>query len=399
MNRILLTEYEERLFFGLWEEEKPAEIAFYDKEPGLRLGDICLARVQDIVPGIRAAFVWLTPEQKAYLPLEQAPAGLRCGDELPVQLVKEAQKTKAPVVTGRLSLTGRLAVLVTDGCQIHISSKIHDDAWKEEALRRLKELHTQPDERPYGLIVRTGAYQASLDELCKESQALAAQYKSICQTAATRAVYSRLAHSDPGWLTRLYGVSGRLTDRCEIITDQPRIQEACQAFLEAHDMESLFSLRLYTDMSYPLRKLYRLDTVLQDALSKYVWLKSGGYLVIEPTEAMVVIDVNTGKAESRRTKEETILRLNLEAAVEIARQMRLRNLSGMILIDFIDMKKEAHQAQLLHALREAVQNDPAGVSVVDMTKLGIVECTRRKTSRPLYEQIQTDAKNIRRKFI
>ena len=152
-------------------------------------------------------------------------------------------------------------------------------------------------------------------------------------------------------------------------------------------------------MSYPLRKLYRLDTVLQDALSKYVWLKSGGYLVIEPTEAMVVIDVNTGKAESRRTKEETILRLNLEAAVEIARQMRLRNLSGIILIDFIDMKKEAHQAQLLHALREAVQNDPAGVSVVDMTKLGIVECTRRKTSRPLYEQIQTDAKNIRRKFI
>ena len=193
MNRILLTEYEERLFFGLWEEEKPAEIAFYDKEPGLRLGDICLARVQDIVPGIRAAFVWLTPEQKAYLPLEQAPAGLRCGDELPVQLVKEAQKTKAPVVTGRLSLTGRLAVLVTDGCQIHISSKIHDDAWKEEALRRLKQLHTQPDERPYGLIVRTGAYQASLDELCKESQALAAQYKSICQTAATGAQRSRLA--------------------------------------------------------------------------------------------------------------------------------------------------------------------------------------------------------------
>jgi len=130
-----------------------------------------------------------------------------------------------------------------------------------------------------------------------------------------------------------------------------------------------------------------LETAVEDALRKNVWLKSGGYLVIEPTEAMVVIDVNTGKSESRKNKDEHIFKLNLEAADEVARQLRLRNLSGMILIDFIDMRRAEHDEMLLEHLRQAVKDDPVGVTVVDMTKLGIVECTRRKKSRPLHEQL------------
>lgn len=398
MKQIVLTEYQSRLFFGLFQDGQPVEISFYDRTPGFQLGDVFLARVQDIVPGIQAAFVGLTPNQKAYLPLEQAPAGLRCGDELAVQLVKEAQKTKDPVVTTRLSLAGRLVVLTAGRCLIHVSSKISDSAWKAETRKRLSTLFENAAEgkmpakdpnHPFGFIIRTGAYQASTEEIFEEAAALAEQYAGLCRAAATHACYSRLLQSEPAWLTRLYGLAGEWAAGCGIVTDLPDIYEQCQAFLSGHGMNPLFSLRLYTDAGYPLEKLYRLQTFIEELLDKRVWLKSGGYLVIEPTEAMVVIDVNTGKANGKKTKEETILRLNLEAAAEIARQLRLRNLSGMILIDFIGMKQEAHQEQLMRFLREAVHSDPAGVSVIDITKLGIVECTRRKTTRPVYEQLGT----------
>lgn len=388
MNQIVLTGYRDALCFSLWENGQVMELALYEQEPGLTLGDICLARVEDIVPGIQAAFVGLTPKQRAYLPLEQAPPGLRCGDELPVQLVKEAQKTKDPVATGWISITGRLAVLVTDQTQIRISSKISDAAWKEAAKERVEQLFASESDLPYGFIIRTGAYHASFDELCREIEEMVKQYRVICQAAATRSCYSRLLRSDPAWLTRLYSLAGNSTNEYEVVTDLPDIYERCQEFLARHNMTSLISLRMYTDASYSLEKLYSLDTVRENALAKHVWLKSGGYLVIEPTEAMVVIDVNTGKAKGKKPKEEMILRLNLEAAAEIARQLRLRNLSGIILIDFIDMKQNAHREQLMRALQEAVRMDPVGVSVIDMTKLGLVECTRRKVARPLHEQVK-----------
>ena len=137
----------------------------------------------------------------------------------------------------------------------------------------------------------------------------------------------------------------------------------------------------------PLSKLYSLDTALERALSKRVWLKSGGYLVIEPTEAMVVIDVNTGKYTGKKSQEETIVKINLEAADEIGRQLRLRNLSGIILIDFIDMEKELHKKQVMEALQRAVSKDPVKTVVVEMTRLNLVEVTRKKVRKPLYEQI------------
>ena len=146
------------------------------------------------------------------------------------------------------------------------------------------------------------------------------------------------------------------------------------------------SLRLYTD-DFPLTALYHLETILSQALSKTVWLKSGGNLVIEPTEALTVIDVNTAKSVSKKTSEETYLKTNLEAAGEIAVQLRLRNLSGIMIVDFIDMKEEESRKTLLAALRRAVTADPVKTVLVDMTPLGLVELTRKKIRRPLHEQV------------
>lgn len=392
MNKIVLTHLRDRIFFGLWEKDKPAELAFYDKEPAIKLGDIVLARVKDVVPNIRAAFVQLTPSQMAFLPLEQAPTGLRTGDEIAVQVSKEAVKTKDPVVTTKWSLTGRFVVLVTDSSKVSVSVKIHDGSWRLEAQEKLtKELlaafsqsNTGNIPISCGLIVRTEAYGTTWEEIQSEAQALIKEYLRICQAAKTRSCYSILNKSESVWLSRLLG----MTEPVEIVSDIPEICEECRRFIDRYDLASRLSLRLYQDMQYSLAKLYSLETVVEDALNKNVWLKSGGYLVIEPTEAMVIIDVNTGKSESRKTKDEHILQLNLEAADEVARQMRLRNLSGMILIDFIDMRRAEHDEILLAHLRQAVKNDPVGVTVVDMTKLGIVECTRRKKARPLYEQVR-----------
>ena len=149
------------------------------------------------------------------------------------------------------------------------------------------------------------------------------------------------------------------------------------------------NLEFYEDSNYPLEKLAGIKTKLDKALSKRVWLKSGGNLVIEPTEALTVIDVNTGKAiEGKRNKETTFFKVNCEAAKEAARQIRLRNLSGIIIIDFINMKNSDNNLALLHSLREWTADDPVTTKVIDMTPLGLVEITRKKIHMPLSEQLK-----------
>ena len=149
--------------------------------------------------------------------------------------------------------------------------------------------------------------------------------------------------------------------------------------------QAIPNLSLYTDENLPLMKLYRLESVLKSATDRRVWMKSGGYLVIEPTEALTVIDVNTGKYTGKKTPAETILKINLEAAHEVARQLSLRNLSGIIIVDFIDMESKEDQETLMRTLGEELSRDPVKTILVDMTRLGLVEITRKKVRRPLHE--------------
>ena len=154
-----------------------------------------------------------------------------------------------------------------------------------------------------------------------------------------------------------------------------------------YQKEDADRLTLYEDSLLPLSKLYSLETAFEKALGKNVWLKSGGYLVIEPTEAMTVIDVNTGKYSGRKNMQDTICRINMEAADEIGRQLRLRNLSGIIIVDCIDMEREEDRKALLAHLGDVVSKDPVKTTVVDMTALNLVELTRKKMRRPLHEQV------------
>lgn len=173
----------------------------------------------------------------------------------------------------------------------------------------------------------------------------------------------------------------------EIITDQRDIYQTIEAYFKSAPSEEKENLRFYQDPLLSLTSLYSLQSVMSQACQKRVWLKSGGYLIIEPTEAMVVIDVNTGKYSGKKEQSDTIRLINLEAAQEICRQIRLRNLSGIIMIDFIDMKEDSDKTLLLEQLRRYAAQDPVKTTVVDITELNLVEMTRKKGKKPLWEQL------------
>ena len=210
-------------------------------------------------------------------------------------------------------------------------------------------------------------------------------YLKLSKEASCRTCYSCIYRALPGYIAAIRdSYSGTLDG---IVTDIPAYYEELKDYLEEYQAEDADKLTLYEDKLLPLSKLYSLDSALEHALNKHVWLKSGGYLVIEPTEAMVVIDVNTGKYSGKKKMQDTICRINMEAADEIGRQLRLRNLSGIILIDFIDMEREEDREMLMRHLGDVVSKDPVKTTVVDMTRLNLVEVTRKKVRKPLYEQI------------
>ena len=207
------------------------------------------------------------------------------------------------------------------------------------------------------------------------------------EKAKFRTFGSVLHRNNPAsWLTALRDTYKE--DLSEIVTDDPILHEKIQDYLEQYQKEDLDKLRFYQDPVLPLIKLYSLESALDGALKERVWLKSGGYLIIQPTEALTVIDVNTGKFDGRRQKQDTFLKINLEASKEIARQLRLRNISGIIVIDFINMEDDACRRQLMETFEFELRRDPVKTALIDMTVLELVEVTRKKVRRPLYEQIR-----------
>ena len=172
----------------------------------------------------------------------------------------------------------------------------------------------------------------------------------------------------------------------EILTDDRELFEQMTEYFQENQPEDTAKLRFYEDRLLPMEKLYSLDCHLKEALGERVWLKSGGYLVIQPTEALTVIDVNTGKFDGNKNQQDTFLKINLEAAREIAREIRLRNLSGIIVVDFINMDAAENRKLLMEEFASWLKRDPIKTTLVDMTALELVEVTRKKLRKPLLDQ-------------
>lgn len=372
----------------------------FDTAQSSLVGNIYIGRVRNVVQNINGAFVDLGNHIQGFLPLTDtthmlcpsrpdAKKQLKAGDEVVVQVTKDAAKTKDATLTGNFSLNGRYVVLLHGEKGLHISSKIRNQAWSKAAQDMVwKHLAALNPKYHFGLILRTSAAvlpEDGLEPLLEEITQLANQYTDLMDKAPYRSCYTSLYQSYPPYLTRLRDM-GSLTE--EIVTDDEALYQELEAYCSSELPDLSDRIRLYEDQKFPLTAVYSMKKWLEVSLSECVWLPSGGYLLIQPTEALTVIDVNSGKFSKKTSAEETYLQLNEEAAKEIAAQLRLRNLSGIIIVDFVDMKRQDYRDRLMQTLRRYCRLDPTKTTVVDMTKLNLVEITRQRTTKPLQELLR-----------
>lgn len=373
---------------ALYDDTRMIEVSIHPYEAESILNNIYIARVKNVVVNLHAAFVEFEKGMLGYLPLEDlkhpiftkkiSDKPIAAGEELVVQVTREAMKSKDAVVTTNLSFAGEYLVLTSANHKTGISSKISGEkrkalqAWIQNLLE--EDPHLTDD---FGFILRTNAVQADENMLLAELTQLKTAYEHLCTSAASRTIYSCLLKERPFYLKMLTDMDKSNLE--EVVTDDPQI------FAQLSQNASC-NVRLYQDPLLPLAKLYNLAGQTEAALKQRVWLKSGANLVIQPTEALTVIDVNSGRNTAKKEKQQNHFKINLEAASEIAFQMRLRNLSGIIVVDFIDLYDDALNEQLMTHLKALLKQDPVPAVVVDLTKLGLVEITRKKQKKPLAEQ-------------
>ncbi len=397
-NKLIIIKKNRKIFSSYFEKEELIEINVENEESESILGNIYLGKVKNIVKNINAAFVEIEDKQMCYLFLSEKEHPIfanakntnkiNVGDTLVVQVLKEDVKTKAPVVTTNINFTGKYVILTHGKPIIGISGKIKS----EEERKRLKEVIKPFMHESYGWIVRTNAEGAQKEKLEQEMNILMTLYENILQFGIHKTRFSKLYEAPAGFLCDIRNEYAE--ELSEIITDDKKLFQKIQEYLNCYQREDLGKLRLYEDNSYSLERLYSIESKMEKALQKKVWLKSGGTLIIEPTEALTVIDVNTGKAiKGNKNMQATFLKINLEAAEEIAKQIRLRNLSGIIIIDFIGLDAQEDRKLLLQKLDDFLEKDPIKTTLVDMTPLGLVELTRKKVRKPLYEQVKRSGKD------
>ena len=382
---IVITEYKNRIC-ALGFKQNQLEELHVDTQESM-LNSIYIAKVKNISKNINAAFVELFDGQMAFLPLDDtlncpfiasADGRLREGDEIPVQIIKEAVKTKDPVVTTKLSVSGAYCVVSLDKRKggFQFSKKL--SITTKDALKEALNDFVLPDD--YAVVIRTGAEQLSDDkfkELKAELTTLISAMDDIVLKAKTRTCFSLIYQGIPSYIEYLHHIADSAYE--EVVTGLPAVYEELQTSYKGN-MPS----RLYND-NFPLSKLYSIESKMEELFAKKVNLKSGANLIIEYTEAMTVIDVNTAKCITKKDKDSVIYKINLESAQEIARQLKLRNLSGIIIIDFINMENEQYQAELIQELKKLLKQDPVPCNFVDITALGLVEITRKKVKRPIHE--------------
>lgn len=354
-----------------------------------QIGDVYLGTVENVLPGIDAAFVNIGESEKngfihvtdlGPLRLRKGAAGitelLEPRQKVLVQVMKEPTGTKGPRLTGNLALPGRFLVLQPHGQGVNISRRINGEN-ERNRLRALGVLIKPPGA---GLLIRTEAEGVSEELLIDDLETLLRQWEGI-QTAAESAVPPVLLNRDEDFVHRvlrdLYS-----PELVRVVVDTPEAVARANAFLGSDHTNVL--VEAHTE-SGEILEHFKVNAAIRDALKPRVDLPSGGYVIIEPTEALTVIDVNSGSFTRSANSRETVLWTNCEAAVEIARQLKLRNIGGVVIIDFIDMESRRDQLQLLEHFTQAVRDDAARPQIAQLTELGLVELTRKRQGQNIYE--------------
>ncbi|MCL4495699.1 MAG: Rne/Rng family ribonuclease [Firmicutes bacterium] len=356
-------------------------------------GNIYKGKVENVLPGMRAAFVNLGLEKNGFLYVDDAHAEerdhkksrpiqdvLKVGQDIVVQIVKESIGSKGARVTTNISLPGRYLVLTPYSETVGVSRRIESERERE----RLRSIAEKIRPKGMGLIVRTVAESASQKALIRDLTYLRRMWTRIKHKA--RVVRSpALLHREASLIART------IRDHLDESVDRFVIDDE-QAYYRAKEIAETISPTLKGRIELdngvvPLFELRGVEAELDRAVKRRVWLKCGGYLVIDETEALTVIDVNTGKNVGSIDLSDTVLATNKEAAIEIARQLRLRDISGIVIVDFIDMENEADQTDVLKTFQRALRHDRTRVTVLGLTRLGLLEMTRKKVRESLLNQL------------
>ena len=377
------------------EDGKLAEIFIeYDEEEHAaklsRQGDIFKARVDKIMPSINAAFVAISSKhdknelRNAFLYLGESihTSGLKAGQNIIVQIIKNARKNKAPRVSARISLPGRWLVLVPDSDETGVSRRIEDNSERKRLKKFAETLQTELVN--FGVIIRTAAENIPEELLRSDINSLLELWNEIKRKSDNSPAPCML-YRDTGALGRVLRdeICGSID---EIIIDDPDEFSQAEEFAKRFFPE-MPDVKLYSGTS-PIFEYFGIEQEIQKALERKVWLRSGAYLVIDQTEALTVIDVNTGKFTSAPDMRHTVLATNLEAADEIARQLRLRSTGGIIIVDFIGMLFEEDRHELIAHFEKKLSHDRQKSHIFGITHLGLVELTRRR-ERPDLKSILT----------
>lgn len=425
--KLIFTKYRGQQCALLLKGGRVLAASFFSDNAVSAIGAIYVGRIKNIARNIDACFVEIDKGEICFLPMKKAASPfltnriydgrLQEGDEILVQVEREAQKTKQASVTAQISLSNDYFAITMGSGRLGFSAKLSREKREEivgyflgQEIVMDGNMYLEPEKLPedsavymemkkllqgipggkaarlpsMGVIVRTKAGELTgAEEVLERFYQLLEQFYRLLATAVTRSCFSCLLEAPAPWEAVLHNLAEPEEYR-EIVTDDTGLYQTLSAYCPEYLPDK--ELRLYQDKDLSLSSLYALETKLELALKPKVWLKSGGYLIIEPTEALTVIDVNSGKNETGKSVE-TLRRINYEAAEEIALQLRLRNLSGIILVDFINMEDHESGRELLGYLRSLVRDHRVKTTVVDITPLGLVEITRKKQNRPLSEQI------------
>ena len=360
------------------------------------IGNIYKGKVSRVLPGMQAAFIEIGLDRTAFLHASDildprhADTGIEPprsenirtlvseGSEILVQVLKDPMGSKGARLTTYITLPSRYLVYMPHGRGIGISARIENET-ERARLRNTLQTYSQAGESE-GFIVRTAAEDASADALRADMLYLRKLWEVI-RSDGLLARAGVLVHADlPLRLRALRDLMTTDVDR--VLVDQPAAFQEMQEFARTFMPEALPRIELYDEVR-PVFDLHHVEEEIQKSLDRKVALKSGGYVIIDQTEAMTTVDVNTGAFVGHRNLEETIFRTNLEASVAIARQLRLRNLGGIIIIDFIDMAEAEHRRQVLQSLERALAGDHAKTSISSVSPLGLVEMTRKRTRESL----------------
>ncbi len=354
-------------------------------------GNIYKGKIENVESSLQAAFVDIGLTRNGYLPFEEIHPDyygyakgkdkvakiLKKGQDILVQVVKEETPLKGAYVTTYLSIPGRFLVLMPGNPHIGVSRKIEDEKERQRLKTILKQAKL-PEE--VGIIARTAAYKATKTEIIKDLRYLVRLWESIKKEAA-QAKSPALLYKDRELVTRF--LRDHLTTEVrEIIVDEREAYEKIRSFLKVIAPRHLSLVTLYQE-ERPLFEKYGIESQIEQVLQPRVELPSGGYIIIEPTEALVSIDVNSGRNIKEKDLEDTALATNLEAAEEIARQLRLRDLGGIIVIDFIDMKNKANRTLVEKKLREYLKKDKAKTEVGRISRFGLLQLVRQKLKSPV----------------